>query len=120
MPEPALALRLFQPAAALTGRWFGPDGRLETLQAARPVAEAVPVVIGPPGARGERGPGVSDPLRLEASLAATWILPNPLGRIPVVAVFLSTGERIFTDVAADAAHITVTFPSPQQGFVLAL
>lgn len=113
----ALAGRLFQPPPPLVGRFFGPDGRVETIAAARPVPDAVPVVIGP---RGGRGPAGNEPVRIDASLASTWVLPNPLGRIPMVEVFLAGGERVIADVAADTAHITVTFPSPRQGFVLAL
>lgn len=118
MPAVALAGRLFQPPPPLVGRFFGPDGRIETIAAARRDPEAVPVVIGPPGRAGERGPGASDPVRIDASLASTWILVNPFGRIPLVQVFVG-GEPVLTDVHADPAHITVTFPTPQQGFVLA-
>lgn len=62
---------------------------------------------------------VGAPVKIVASLAATWILANPLGRVPLVQVFLTDGEQILTDVVADAAFITVSFASPQQGFVLA-
>lgn len=111
-PAPALAGRLFQPPPPLVGRFFGPDGRVETIAARRPVPEAIPVVIGP------RGTGASDPVRIDASLASTWILANPFGRVPMVQVFVGD-EPVLTDVQADPAHITVTFPTPQQGFVLA-
>ena len=71
-------------------------------------------VIGPPGPPGAGGA----PVRLDAPLAATWILPHSLGRVPVVQIFLESGEAVLTDVAADTAHVTVTFPTPQQGFAL--
>ena len=61
----------------------------------------------------------SAPLRLDASLAATWTLPHTLGRVPTVQVYLASGEQVLTDLTATATTITVVFPSPQQGFVLA-
>ena len=75
----------------------------------------VAAVIGPPGPSGSVS-GV--PVRIDASLAATWVLANPLGRIPTVHVFLATSEPVLTDVEATTSQITVTFSSPQQGFVL--
>lgn len=59
------------------------------------------------------------PLKLDAPLAGTWILGNPLGRIPTVQVFLDSGEQIIADVTADASTITVSFAVPHQGYVLA-
>ena len=79
---------------------------------------AVAAIVGPPGPPGAGGAG-SSPVRIDASLAATWVLANPLGRIPLVHVFLASGERVLSDVAATASQITVSFPTPQQGFVLA-
>lgn len=112
-----LATRWIAVTPALVTAWFGADGRIETMLANRFEPGAIPTVIGP---RGDRGPGGNDPVRIDAPLASTWILANPLGRIPIVHVFLAGGERVLADVTADAAHITVTFPSPRQGFVLAL
>jgi hypothetical protein len=76
----------------------------------------VAAIVGPPGPAGS---GSAEPVRIDASLASTWILANPLGRIPIVHVFLAGGEPVLTDMQATASQITVTFPSPQQGFVLA-
>jgi hypothetical protein len=76
----------------------------------------VATIIGPPGLSGS---GTAAPLRIDAASASTWILVNPLGRIPAVHVFLDSGEPVIADVAATTSQITVTFPSPQQGFVLA-
>ena len=109
----SLTLRWRVPSRRIVTRWRGPAGMLEALE--REPSGAVAAVIGPPG---PSGPSAA-PLRIDASLAATWILPHPLGRVPTVQVFLGTGEPVLTDVAANAAQITVTFPSPQQGFVLA-
>jgi hypothetical protein len=47
------------------------------------------------------------------------VLAHPLGRVPTVHVYLSTNEPVLTDVSVTTTQITVTFPSPQQGFVLA-
>lgn len=66
-----------------------------------------------------KGPRDEAPIQINASNAATWILPNPLGRAPMVQVFIAPGELVIADVIADPAWITVTFPAPQQGFVLA-
>lgn len=115
----ALVTTWFALVPDLATGWIGPDGRIETMLQSRPDGDAVPVVFGPRGERGFTGLPGQAPSRIDASLAATWILPNPLGRIPLVQVYLAGGEQVIADVAADTAHITVTFPSPQQGFVLA-
>jgi hypothetical protein len=108
----SLTLRWRTPERRIALRWRGPAGVIE--QAARRPFAPVAAIVGPPG---PPGPDTA-PLRLDAPLAATWILPHPLGRVPTVQVFLASGEAILTDVAAGAASVTVTFPSPQQGFVL--
>jgi hypothetical protein len=84
----------------------------------REPAPAITAIIGPPGPQGPVGPD-SQPLRIDAPLAATWTLSHPLGRLPTVHVYLSTNEPVLTDVSITTTQITVTFPSPQQGFVLA-
>jgi hypothetical protein len=76
-------------------------------------------IVGPPGPQGPVGPA-SQPLRIDASLASTWVLTHPFGRVPAVHVFLATNEPVLTDVSVTTTQITVTFPSPQQGYVLAL
>lgn len=108
----SLALRWRAPERRIALRWRGPAGMIGQ-QERRPLAPLA-AIVGPPG---PPGPG-SAPLRLDAPFAATWVLPHPLGRVPTVQVFLAAGEAVLTDVAADAAHVTVTFPAPQQGFVL--
>ncbi len=102
-----------RPQRTIATRWRGPFGMLEAV--ARDPELPVAAIIGPPGPSGSG----AQPLRIDASLAATWTLSNPLGRIPTVHVFLASGEPVITDVAATASQIVVTFPSPQQGFVLA-
>lgn len=101
------------PQRRIATRWRGPEGMAQAI--ARHPELPVAAVVGPPG---PPGPDAA-PVRIDASLASTWILANPLGRIPTVQVFLASGEPVLTDVQATTAQITVTFPSPQQGFVLA-
>ena len=99
--------------------WRGPLGMLEAL--GRDPELALAAIIGPPGPIGPQGPAGagSAPLRLDATLAATWVLSHPLGRVPTVQVYLGSGESVLTDLTATTTQITVTFPSPQAGFVLA-
>ena len=109
----SLTIRWRTPARRITTRWRGPAGLAQALT--RNPQMPVAAIIGPQGPAGAS----AMPVRIAASLAATWILANPLGRIPTVQVFLATGEPVLTDVQASTLQITVTFPSPQQGFVLA-
>jgi hypothetical protein len=101
------------PAPTISTLWRGPAGMAQAVE--RNPQAPVAAIIGPPGPSGAG----AQPLRIDASLAATWVLSNPLGRIPTVHVYLSGGEPVLTDVAATSSQITITFPSPQQGFVLA-
>ena len=109
-----LTLRWRTPERPIVTRWRGPDGMAEAL--ARNPALPIAAIIGPPGPPGPPG---SQPLRIDASLAATWVLSHPLGRIPTVHVYLATNELVLTDFSVTTTQITVTFPNPQQGFVLA-
>lgn len=108
----SLTLRWRAPERRISLRWRGPAGMIDQ-QERRPLAPLA-AIVGPPGPPGPD----SAPLRLDAPLAATWVLPHPLGRVPTVQVFLADGEAVLTDVAAGPDLVTVTFPSPQQGFVL--
>lgn len=114
-----LAIRWRAPERAVATRWRGPLGMLDALT--RDPALPVAAIVGPPGPAGPQGPAGagSAPLRLDASLAATWVLNHGLGRVPTVQVYLTSGESVLTDVAVTTTQITVTFPSPQAGFVLA-
>jgi len=109
----SLTLRWRVPERRVITRWRGPAGMAQALE--RDPTIPVAALIGPPGPAGP----TAAPLRLDSSLAATWILPHSLGRMPTVQVFLGSGEPVLTDVVADPDQITVTFPAPQQGFVLA-
>lgn len=107
------------PDRAIVTRWRGPDGLAEAL--VRDPALEIAAIVGPPGPPGPQGPA-GTPLRIDASLAATWILPHAFGRAPMVQVFLGTagsgGEQVIADVSATASTVTVTHASPQQGYVL--
>lgn len=107
----SLVLRWRIPERRIAARWRGPAGMAAALN--RRPATPIAAIVGPPGPRGQ-------PLRLDASLAATWILPHPLGRAPMVQVFLADGEAVAADVQADPTQITVTHAMPREGFVLLL
>lgn len=115
----SLGIRWRAPARALQTRWRGPLGMIAA--AVQDMPEPLAAIIGPPGPAGPQGPAGSGsaPLRLDASLAASWVLAHPLGRVPTVQVYLATGEAVLADVSATSAQITVSFLAPQQGFVLA-
>ena len=105
----------------LATRWRGPAGMLQAL--ARDPLLPVAAIVGPPGSSGSPGlpgpPGPpGTPLRLNAPLAATWILPHPLGRVPATQVVLASGESVIADLSATPAAVTVVFAAPQAGFVL--
>ncbi len=112
----SLTLRWRVPPRRIQTRWRGPEGMVQAL--ARDPVSPLAAIIGPPGPQGPPGPNPA-PTRINASLASTWVLAHPLGRVPTVHVFLGSGEPVLTDVQADTAQITVKFPTPQQGFVLA-
>lgn len=115
----SLILRWRVPDPAIATLWRGPLGMLSALT--RDPSLPVAAIVGPPGPAGPQGPAGagSAPLRINASLAATWVLAHALGRVPTVQVYLNSGEAILADIVATTAQITVTFSSPQQGFVLA-
>lgn len=106
------ALRLRQQDKRISVRLRGPEGGLAWL-AAPGAADRVVAVIGP------AGPPGSGALRIDVTApAATWILPHPFGRVPMVQVYLASGELIGADVVASATTITVTHAAPLAGFVV--
>lgn len=113
-----LTLRWRVPPRLLTTRWRGPLAMAQAV--ARDPLLAIAAIVGPPGATGAVGAtgATGAPLRLNASLAATWILPHPLGRVPAAQVMLASGESVIADLSATAAAVTVIFATAQQGFVL--
>ena len=110
-----LSLRGRVPARPIATRWRGPLGMAQAL--ARDPLLPIAAIVGPPGPQGPGGPPGA-PLRLDAPLAATWILPHPLGRVPAAQVMLASGESVIADLSATPAAVTVTFAAPQTGFVL--
>ena len=111
-----LTPRQATPPIVVTPR--GPSGKVQQALARNPLA-AIEAVIGTTGAQGPQGIS-SAPTRIDAPLAATWILPHSLSRVPIVEVYLASGERVLSDTVASATTITITFSQPQQGFVLAI
>lgn len=107
------------PPRKVPTRWRGPAGMAAAIE--RESNAPIAAIVGPPGPQGPQGPAGagSAPLRLDASLSSTWILTHGLGRVPTAQVYLSSGETVLADVSATTTQITVTFPAPQQGFVLA-
>ena len=114
----SLVLRWRVSPRSIVTRWRGPLGMAQALT--RNPMLPVAAIVGPPAAQGPQGQAgpVGAPLRLDASLAATWILPHPFGRVPAAQVMLASGESVIADLSATPAAVTVTFAAPQQGFVL--
>lgn len=118
----SLVLRWRVPDRAIITRWRGPEGLAEAV--ARNAEQPVAAIVGPPGPTGPAGPQgpAGSTQRIDAALAATWILPHALGRVPMVQVFIATSglaaEEVIADVEASPTGITVTHASPQQGFVI--
>lgn len=111
-----LVVRWRAPARRITARWRGPQGIAEAVT--RDPTTPIAAIIGPPGPAGLGNAG-SSPIRINAALSATWTLTHALSRIPLVQVFLTSGEQVLADVSASATSISVAFASPQAGFVLA-
>ena len=112
---PVSTLRWRVPPRPITTRWRGPLGMAQALT--RNPVLPIAAIVGPPGPAGPVGP-TGAPLRLDASLAATWILPHPLGRVPAAQVVLANGESVIADLFATPAAVTVVFATPHAGFVL--
>ena len=113
-----VTLRWRLPPRPIVIRWRGPLGMAQALT--RDPVLPVAAIVGPPGVAGATGPAgpPGAPLRLDAPLAATWILPHLLGRVPAAQVVLASGESVIADLSATASAVTVVFAAPQQGFVL--
>lgn len=107
-----LVLRWRVPAPVITKRWRGPNGMFDAVE--HNLIQPIAAIIGPQGPIGPAG----HPIQINASLNASWILSHSLGRIPVVHVYLSSGEKVIADVTATTNQISVTFPTPQAGYVL--
>lgn len=73
---------------------------------------------GPQGPQGPPGVGGYFELINQSSPAATWILAHGKGKLPIVQVFLNSGEMVITDVLITTTQINVTFPTATSGFVI--
>ena len=113
-----LTLRWRVSPRSIATRWRGPLAMAQAV--ARNPLLPIAAIVGPPGATGAIGAvgSTGAPLRLNASLSATWILPHPLGRVPATQVMLANGESVIADLSATSAAVTVIFATAQQGFVL--
>ena len=114
----SVTLRWRVPPRPIVTRWRGPLGMAQALT--RNPVLPIAAIVGPPGPPGPAGPlgPTGAPLRLDASLAATWILPHPLGRVPAAQVVLASGENVIADLSATPTTVTVVFAAAQAGFVL--
>lgn len=107
-----LRLALRRAPSPVTVGLRGPEGT--TVQALADIDPARVVgVMGPPG---PAGGGVRFDV---ASPAASWIISHAFNRVPIVSVYLASGELVLADVFATATTINVVFASPKSGFVIA-
>ncbi len=85
-----------------------------------PAPQAVVRVVdkGAQGIQGQPGIGGFFQRIDQATASANWILNHGKGAVPIVQVFLNTGEMIITDVVATATQINVVFAAPIAGFVI--
>ena len=109
-----LVLRWRKPTPSVLTRWRGPDPMPDAVVWVDPLPIAA--IIGPQGPAGPPGEVVQFTV---GSAASTWIIPHGFGRRPLAQVYLSTGEAVIADVSVDTVNITVSFSSPQTGYVLA-
>ncbi len=60
--------------------------------------------------------GGTPPLVHQQSIPlATWVIGHTLGRLPRVAVYLSSGEEIEADVVVSTTAVSITFATPTAG-----
>jgi hypothetical protein len=102
-----LTLRWRTPERPVATRWRGPEGMLAAVT--RNPSLPIAAIIGTSGAA---------PTRFDQAAAGTWIIAHGLGRVPIVQIFDPSGNVILTDVVADSSLLTITFATPQAGFVL--
>jgi len=81
---------------------------------------------GPQGIQGIQGPqgpagtGASTYVKFDITTAsASWSVNHALGRIPIVQVYLSTGEKIYPDIYATNTNIAVVFAAATTGYIVA-
>lgn len=77
--------------------------------------------VGIPGPPGPPGPAGTGSAKYSFNGAgATWTSSHPLGREPMVQVFLTGGDAVIADIHASSTDFSVVFASPQTGYVLLL
>lgn len=69
------------------------------------------------GPAGPVGPSGA-PVRFDVSSQATWIITHGLARVPIVEVYLASGEKILADVFSTTTTVTVTHSQSTAGFVI--
>jgi hypothetical protein len=90
----------------------------KTIKLPAPTSVVRVVDQGPQGIQGQAGIGGYSQRIDQATASANWILNHGKGSVPIVQVFLSSGEVIITDVVATATQINVVFAAPIAGFVV--
>lgn len=96
---------------------FEIEGAALVLPTYTSVAEFMDVGIpGPPGPPGPAGTGSAK--YSFNSPGATWTSSHPLGREPMVQVFLTGGDAVIADIYTSTTDFSVVFASPQTGYVL--
>jgi hypothetical protein len=78
----------------------------------------VTVEPSPGGGDPEPDPTVYGLMHTQATPAATWTIPHLLGRLPVVATYLTSGEEVDTDLDATTDQVVITWPAPTAGWAV--
>lgn len=73
---------------------------------------------GPQGPQGPAGAGGGVLVYNQSTPASTWTVLHSLNRAPMVQVYDAAGDLVMTDVVSTNTTITVTFATPQTGFLL--
>lgn len=84
-----------------------------------PVAAEV-IVVPSPGLPGPAGPGGAGAFysHVQATPAATWTIPHPLGRRPFAVQVTVGTQKVIVDVdMPDTATVVITFAAPATGRV---
>jgi hypothetical protein len=84
-----------------------------------PTEPAVVLQMGVTGRPGPQGvPGIALAYRHDQTApSASWVITHGLGRVPLVDVFLASGEQVEADVTCSSTTISVAFAAATTGFV---
>lgn len=80
--------------------------------------DIITVSTGEIGPQGPPGPPGSGFVVEQPTLAGSWVIPNPIGRVPSVAAYDENGQQVFPDVYASLSTITLVFAHPTKGAVV--